>query len=397
MLPPKKSAAPTKTDNQKDKPEPKPTPSDTPAVKKSIAVHKRLKWIFFKPEHVSRKKWLLLDGIIVLLIGLGTVGSYYIFRHFTNLPKQAVTARPAPKPPKPTTEPSRLTGVQVATELNQRPVTGIIIENSPDARPQSGLKDAGVIFEAIAEGGITRFLALYQEAQPDYIGPIRSARPYYLDWLLPFDAALAHVGGSPDALQQIRALGIKDLDQFANSGAYSRVNSRYAPHNVYSDFGRIDELEKKKGFTSSTFTAFARKTEQPNAQPTARSLDFNVSAFLYNPHYDYDAPSNTYKRSQAGRPHVDERSGSQLSPKVVVALVMSYGYASDGRHSVYTTTGSGAMYVFQDGTVTQGTWQKADRKAQFTFSDTNGAPLKFNPGQTWVSVLSNSASVSYKP
>ena len=365
--------------------------------KKSVPPHKRLKWIFFKPEHVSRKKWLLVNGLIVLLVAGGGLGSYYLYRYLTHVPKQTA-AKLAPKePPKPTTEPSRLTGVQVAPELNLRSVTGIMIENSPDARPQSGLKDAGVVFEAIAEGGITRFLALYQEAQPDYIGPIRSARPYYLDWLLPFDASLAHAGGSPEALQQIKSLGVKDLDQFANSGAYTRVTSRYAPHNVYSSIARLEESEKKKGYTGSTFTGFARKAEQPSTQPTAKSIDFNISAFLYNPHYDYDAVSNSYKRSLGGKPDVDEKSGAQISSKVVVALVMGYGIADDGKHSVYTTTGSGTVYVFQDGGVTQGTWQKADRKAQFVFTDAQGAPIKFNPGQTWLSVVHKAGGVTFSP
>ncbi|MCP5939883.1 DUF3048 domain-containing protein, partial [Klebsiella pneumoniae] len=86
--------------------------------------------------------------------------------------------------PKPTTVANTLTGLQVAPDVNQRPVTGVMIENSTDARPQSGLDQAGVVFEAIAEGGITRFLALFQDTQPDYVGPVRSSRPYYVQWAL---------------------------------------------------------------------------------------------------------------------------------------------------------------------------------------------------------------------
>jgi hypothetical protein len=120
-----------------------------------------------------------------------------------------------------------------------------------------------------------------------------------------------------------------------------------------------------------------------------------MSGFLYNPHFDYDAASNSYKRSLAGKPHVDERSGAQISPKVVVALVMPHHY--EGIYSVYQTTGSGTAYVFQDGMVAQGSWSKADRKTQVTLTDAAGTELKLNPGQTWVTLVSSTPDVTYTP
>jgi hypothetical protein len=269
-----------------------------------------------------------------------------------------------------------------------------MIENSPDARPQSGLRDAGVVYEAIAEGGITRFLALFQTEQPDYIGPVRSVRPYYLDFLVPYDAPVAHAGGSAEALAQVRNEGIKDLDQFANSGAYQRVSSRFAPHNLFTSRKQLLDLQTSKGWGTSTFTGFARKEEAKVATPNATSISFTISSSLYNPHYDYDAATNTYKRSEGGAAHTDERSGAQLSPKVVVALVIPHSYA--GIYSVYNVNGSGEMFVFQDGTITHGTWSKANRKSQFVFTGDDSQPLKLNPGQTWVSLVSLSGSVSYK-
>lgn len=336
---------------------------------------------------------LLIAGLVALLAG----GGYYWY-HRTHQPKRkAVVVKIQPPAPVPTTAPSPLTGATVSIPDSQRAVTAVMIENSPDARPQSGLLQAGVVYEAVAEGGITRFLALFQEAQPDYVGPIRSSRPYYLDWLLPFDAAYAHVGGSPEALQQIKDLHVKDLDQFYNSGSYHRVTQRYAPHNVYTSIGELYSLAQSKGYTTSTFTGFPRKAEKPSAAPTAKSIDFAISSYLYNPHFDYDAASNSYKRSEGGKPHVDEKSGSQLSPKVIVALVTPSALEADGTHNSYATTGSGAMYVFQDGEVTKGTWKKDSRTAQFTFTNEAGQPLKLNPGQTWVSLVTSDGAVTYKP
>ena len=107
-----------------------------------------------------------------------------------------------------------------------------MIENSPDARPQSGIKQAGVVYEAIAEGGITRFLALYQEAKPGLIGPVRSVRMYYVDWAAPYNASIAHIGGSAAALAEVRNGNYRDIDQFFNSGSYWRAIA--TPRTMYT-------------------------------------------------------------------------------------------------------------------------------------------------------------------
>ncbi|MEO8784845.1 MAG: DUF3048 C-terminal domain-containing protein, partial [Candidatus Saccharimonadales bacterium] len=218
-----------------------------------------------------------------------------------------------------------------------------------------------------------------------------------LDWLLPFDAAYAHVGGSPEALAQITSLGVKDLNQFYNGSFYTRVSTRYAPHNVYTSMAQFDQLEKQKGYTTSKFISFLRKADAKAKQPTAASIDINISSYLYNSHYDYDAAANSYKRSEGGKPHTDERSGLQIEPKVVVALVMPSTLEADGDHSAYATVGGGAMTVFQDGVATPGTWHKASRTAQFSFTGSDGQPLKLNAGQTWIVMVDNAGQISYKP
>jgi hypothetical protein len=367
-------------------------PEDPPKQKRA-PLKKIKKWF---RSLTKKQKIALFFATLLVLAGIG-VGIFLIAKGGKKPLSLPVIKKTEPKEEKPTTEPSRLTGVTITPELNQRGVVGIMIENSPDARPQAGLKDAGVVFEAIAEGGITRFLALYQEAQPDYIGPVRSVRPYYLDWLQGFDAPIAHAGGSADGLAKIRNERIPDLDQFANAAAYMRVNTRYAPHNLYTTMAKLDALRTAKGFTSSTFEGFARKAEAPVNTPTARSIDFNISSFLYSPRYEYDPATNSYKRSQGGKPHTDERSGAQIAPKVVIANVMSYGIAANGVNSNYNTIGSGKSYIFQDGTVIIGTWEKTGSKNQMVFKDSNGNVIKLNPGQTWISAVGSASGVSYKP
>ncbi|MBI5357802.1 DUF3048 C-terminal domain-containing protein [Candidatus Saccharibacteria bacterium] len=115
---------------------------------------------------------------------------------------------------------------------------------------------------------------------------------------------------------------------------------------------------------------------------------------MYDVHYDYNAPTNSYNRVMAGKPHTDHRSGKQLSPKVVVALVM--GYSKNGIYSVYQTSGKGEMFVFQDGIMQKGTWKKGDSKSPFQFIGADGKKLAFNPGQTWVTLVTSTGAVSAK-
>lgn len=336
------------------------------------------------------KKEYIVAAVVLMLVGGGATA--WAMLHDSPPPKPVVrkVVKPKPKPVAPKIVPSTLSGLPVDPSVNTRPVTGVMIENSLDSRPQSSLGQAGVVFEAIAEGGITRFLALYQDTQPNDIGPVRSARPYYIQWAMGFDAGYAHVGGSPEALNDIKAWGTKDLDQFYNAGSYRRITSRYAPHNVYTTIDNLQQLQTAKGYTSSNFKGFARKAKaEPAKVPTAKSIDIRISGPLYNVHYDYNAATNSYNRSEGGTPHMDALDNTQISPTVVVVLAVPYAIQADGKHSEYQTIGSGSAYIYQDGTVTTATWSKADLKSQITFTDAHGKPVLLNPGKTWLTAVSD--------
>jgi hypothetical protein len=359
-------------------------------------------------------------AVLAILVAFGSGAAWTQFHKTPAVIAAPTVKRVQPKPVVPTTVASTLSGLQVDPAVNQRPVTGVMIENSPDARPQSGLDQANVVFEAIAEGGITRFLTLFQDTAPDYVGPVRSARPYYVQWCMGFDCSLAHVGGSPEALANIKTWGTKDLDQFANSGAYDRITSRYAPHNVYTSIDRLNQLETSKGFGASAFTGFTRKTEQAYKAPAdtsklgpaakaradkaadtrtpANTIDMAISSYYYNTHYAYDAASNTYKRSEGGEAHMNlHKDGSQvqIAPKVVIAMVMQYGLEEDDHHSQYNVIGNGQAFIFQDGTVTAATWSKSDMKTPLSFTDAAGKAISIDPGQTWLTALSAANQVTY--
>ncbi|MET0779820.1 MAG: DUF3048 domain-containing protein [Candidatus Saccharimonadales bacterium] len=349
---------------------------------------------------LSKKQWALIIIVAVLLIGSG-VAAFLAWHN--SKPIGSVTVHTNPKkaePPKPTTVASVTTGLQVEPAVNERTVTGVMIENSELARPQSGLDQADIIFEAVAEGGITRFLVLFHDAPASYLGPVRSVRPYYIQWAMSFDASIAHVGGSPEALQDMKAWNAKDLDQFANGSFFHRVASREAPHNVYTSVAELNQIESKRGYGKTVFTGMPRKAEQPSKTPNAKGINLAISSAAFNVHYDYDALTNSYKRSQAGAPHnVVNAAGSQvqLQPKVVVALIMPKGINADRIHTTYGAVGSGQAYVFQDGILTVGTWQKAGNANSLILTNAAGQPLALNPGQTWFTALGDANSVTSTP
>jgi hypothetical protein len=413
------SASPDKQDNTSPQNEPKPgsstfVPPEVIGDKEDIAEGtvvidgeptKRKERFVSKPVplpnwlRLTKKQWIVIGVILVVLIG-GT-SAYALTRSSSPPPKPVVhhiVAAPKKAAAAPTTVPSTLTGLPVAPSINSLPVTAVMIENSTFARPQSGLDQAGVVFEAIAEGGITRFVALFQDTSPSYVGPVRSIRPYYLSWLDGFDAIVAHVGGSPEAIQDLTNWNIRDMNQAYYSSYFTRITSRDAPHNVYTSIAQLNALETVKGDTTSTYTGFLRKAPNPSKSPTATTINFDISYGAYNVQYKYNASNNTYERFEGGAPHmVINQAGvqTQIAPTVVVAMIMPNYLESDGLHNVYGTVGSGAAYVFQDGTATLGTWKKTANNAQITFTGSNGQPIRLDDGYTWLTALGQSNEVTY--
>lgn len=378
--------------NDDEAPAPIPPRSDfTPPKPPKERWWKRLKKWFGGLN--KKQKALVIILVLALLSGIG-YGAYALLKS-DEAPVKKTTQKKKEQPS--TTVPSNLTGLPVAPEVNKKPVTGVMVENSVDARPQAGLADAGVVFEAIAEGGITRFLALYQDTDTELVGPIRSIRPYYIDWGLGFDAAFAHVGGSPEALTRIKNDNVKDLDQSQHAQYFQRVSSRFAPHNVFTPTTKLAELEKSKNYNESTYTPLLRKKEAPSPQPNAQTINLNISSQKFNVQYGYDMASNSYVRSMGGVAHVDTNNNQQITAKAVVAMVMNYSISRDRVHSVYNTVGSGQVYIFQDGVVTEGTWEKASPTGQITFKDANGTAIGLNPGKTWITAVNNTKSVRYLP
>lgn len=354
-------------------------------------------------QHLLHVPWFY--AVIVLVLVSSGLASWAVYQanHKVKpvvvvVPRKVIVV-PKPEPPKTVADP--LTGLQVDPAAAQQPVAGVMIENlDPDARPQSGLSQAGIVYEALAEGGITRFLALFQEPFPATIGPVRSLRPYYLDWGLEYNAPVAHAGGSEPALAQVGPSGLKNIDALVYDGSYFyRATDRYAPHNLYTNNDLLTNIVAKLGFaTAPSFTPIARKADSAEATPTHPKINISFSTSSYAVEYDYVAATNSYARFLAAKPHIDRNTGQQILVKNVVVeyVPASYSTQQDGKPETdLGIIGQGKALIFTDGGVTAATWSKASIAAPTQLLDAAGQPIKLNAGNTWVSVIPTINLVTY--
>lgn len=392
-----------------------------------------------KPAKDSKKSksWLvfLLFGIVFL-----SAGSALLVLTFLKPPEEKAAITFPAIPSKVSTEKiySSLTGKEIAdANENKAPVYCVQTPNGTDgARPQAGLNNAGVIFEAIAEAGITRFAAIYQNPTSAVIGPIRSLRLYYLEWDTPFDCTIVHAGGAYDALVAVRNGGYRDLTENYSYMYRGTVGTRRW-NNLFTNGEYLKSFNNERGYNESNPQGFTHKTPEEaektyvnslveeklsittpatnstkNLQPKVSNIRFYFGNMPnYNPVYSYNVSTNTYDRSyESGAKHEiyscpQESLGNknpesvceikQLSPSVVIAMMVNERKASDNYHEDITTTGSGVAYVFQNGTATKGTWTKNTRADQIKFYDENNNEIALNPGQVILSAIPNYGRVEY--
>lgn len=381
-------------------------------------------------DFLKNKKIL---GMILVVYLLTTGVSYLVF---TKSPLGQKFTSPVPPPTTtsngdvvfdpnlPKTEPCPLNGElyskqQKAWWEKHRPL-GVMIENHENARPQSGINESDVTYEAVAEGGITRTLNVYYCQAPAQVGPVRSARTYFLDWISEYgDSPLyAHVGGAntpgpADALGQIDDYdwgGYNDLNQFSIGFPtfwrdYNRLGHTTATeHTMYSTTGKLWDFAAKNrdltnvgkdqtpwtdGFTPYSFKDNAPASERGSSQ--AIHLEFWEGYSAYFVDWTYDKQTNLYMRKNGGAPHIDKDTGKQLAAKDIVVLYMIENHANDGyednAHLLYKTKGSGKAVVFMDGKQIKGTWSKDSRTERTMIYDQSGAEIKFTRGKIWFEIL----------
>lgn len=350
-------------------------------------------------HHISHwlgRHWKLLTAISLagIIVAAGSVAAVHLHQPGVvgteRVTRDTSTREEKPIPRK---KPIPLTGEKVDPDSAQRPVTGVMIENSLGARPQTGLDAADAVFEAVVEGGITRYLVLYQSNAPGKIGPVRSLRPYFLDWVMGFDAPIAHVGGSARALKLVKQRGAKDLDQFKHGRPYYRGGGRPSPHNMYSSVKDLRSLQKRLGYATSQFKPIPRSDDNPADKPKAKKIAVNYSSSQYRAQFRYQKNGNRYRRFLAGSPHVDTATGRPITVKNVVVVRMPT--SKRGRYAVMDTIGNGTAFVFKNGKVVKGKWRQRSVNDRIEVLNSRGNHVKLNRGDTWFAILPSGQPFSY--
>ena len=272
----------------------------------------------------------------------------------------------------------------------------VMIDNQIDAWPQSGLNEASLVFEALAEGGITRFMAVFDgntPAQAPAIGPVRSARAYFVQWAMGLEAIFMHAGGSPDALALAATSDrVVDIDALVQQQYTARDSQRVAPHNLYTnaDALRTFAAEQNRPITD-TQIGYLFDRIAPAQPPQVTAINYTFTDPTYRAGWLYNAETNGYYRSMSDTPHVDQVTGAQLwTRNVVVIEVPDAPRPGDDQGRLdLNVVGSGTARVFMAGQQIDATWRKDDPAAPLRFFDAQNQEIVFNVGPMWVAAVSS--------
>jgi hypothetical protein len=314
-------------------------------------------------------------------------------------PAEQPKAEPAPAKPAAPAITSPYTGLPVTkAQISRRPVVAMI-DNSPKARPQAGLDKAQIVYEMLAEGGITRFLAVYLEGEPEVLGPVRSARHYFVYTAAAYDSVYAHCGGSPQAFEEMAAMRIPDLDDIKDRDIYWRSPDRAAPNNLYTSMKVLRDAMAMRSWERQDAPAaqflFADKPAE-GTPATSLRVPYPGGYQGYTISYDYDAQAKAYKRTMAGDPHNDAVTGTQISAHTVIVMyVKSWPIPKDPELRIdMDIVGRGKGVLFSSGKTREMGWVKEGKGSPFQFSEANGEPLKLEPGNIWIQVVPLNAELS---
>ena len=257
----------------------------------------------------------------------------------------------------------------------------IMLDNHPEAFPISGINNAKIVYEAPVEGGMTRFMAIFSQNQTvEKVGPVRSARPDYLDWAQEYGTPLyMHCGGSPDALTRLKIeRGVVGLNEFYNGRDFWRDNTRIAPHNLYTSSSLWQTAWEKYGKESSwqTFTFGQNNT-------TSLVVEIEVAyASNFKINWKYNYLKKNYERYFRGAKFLDDKGETVDAQTLIIVKNKVKVLDEIGRLSIYNI-GFGEAYIFSEGKMATGTWRKSKAEFRTRFYDKNGTELSVPPGKIW--------------
>jgi hypothetical protein len=282
-----------------------------------------------------------------------------------------------------------LTGKASATETDGRAVA-VMVNNHPDARPQSGLNKADIVYEILAEGDITRFLAVFQSDKPVNIGPVRSARAYYLELAKGLNALYIAHGYSPEAKEMIDKGYIDNLNGMVYDGTlFKRASFRKAPHNSYITYENVLKGAKQNNYSMDknppAFTFMTEEDSQKITGDEANSVKITYSSsHISDSTFEYDPSAHKYKRFSGGEQTIDFDTKEPILIDNIFIIETSHEVVDSSGHKEIDLESGGKGYLMQMGRVNVVDWKNQDGRI---IPVKNGAAVPFVQGHTWVNVV----------
>jgi hypothetical protein len=300
---------------------------------------------------------------------------------------------------------SKTTGLPIALDdLNKRPIA-VMFDNHYKARLQSGLSHADIIYEVLAEGLITRYMGIFQEREPEVVGPVRSARPYFIQLALSYDPLYVHVGGSDQAFIDIKRYKMADVDGLSvGSGVYYRTQHKSMPHNMYTSYeGIIKEQTRRnynqevtyEGLSIQNFKSQIKGTEISELKVVYKPISSKDSTG-YIVDFKYDEEAKHFKRYINGQAHTDETTAIHLYADNILVLKAKHQVLDSAGRRQIDVVGSGEGYYYNEGMYIPIKWEKEDVYSATKYFDLKGHEFKLNPGISWIQIIPLSTDVQMK-
>jgi hypothetical protein len=404
-----------------------------------------------KLQILTAKKFTLMAtllGLFLLSTGISwALFSYLLAEPTSTTSTASIDTKSRLDPSLPKTEACPINGEMFSRDakefwMDRRPITASI-ENHADSRPQSGLSFADVVYEVVAEGGITRFLSVFYcgaSAQDVRIAPIRSARIYLINWATEYQTPIfVHVGGANsicsncpggrkpggqvasdvDAFRALEKLGWRSskgnaFDGGTNVGYPIIIRDQYRlgvqsawEHSVVGFTDKIFDEAKIRGYGyedvngrawDKNFISWKFADGKPLGSPAASNISFEFWSNKpdFTVEWKFDQATNAYLRFNGGKEHVDHETGKQLTAKnVVIQFVKERGPVDKEGHMFYTTIGKGKSLVFQNGDIIEGTWEKKTQLDRTRFFTKTGSEISFVRGPIWIEAVPDGNKIQY--
>ena len=343
-----------------------------------------------------KKKNLMLI-ILVVIILIGGLSTALIFKNKDTNNSTLDSKNDIPREKEPEVVIPQIQIVDINSK--SRPYA-VMINNIGAARPyHTGLQNAYLVYELMVEGGITRYLALFKDNLPSEVGSVRSARHYYLDYVMENDAYYVHWGWSPKAQSDIKTLKINNLNGLTYGSPYffrKKLNVS-SEHTGYVNLSEMPKLSSQKKYRETTNTDLllnysAMNVNLESAQD-ALKIDLKYSSgFITN--YAYDKDSNSYKQSVNNKAHTDYKTKEQYTVKNIIVYKLPYKTIDNYGRQDIENIGSGEGYFITGGKYIEITWEKKTREDQTIYKDLNGKEITVNDGNTWIHILPTNGNIT---